>query len=90
MLLPARKASVGSTYNSGEDVATTPVSSEVDERQSIGMLASPLQVQPQQEFITLTEKVLCHARHTFRPVQGNLWRCTRTKESRAEIQKSLQ
>ena len=37
MLLPSRGASIGSTCNS-----TTPVSSEVDERQNMGMLASPL------------------------------------------------
>ena len=39
MLLPSRRASDGSTYNSGEDIATTPASSEMDERQSMGMLA---------------------------------------------------
>ena len=32
MLSPLRKASIGSTYNSGEDVATTPASSEVEKR----------------------------------------------------------
>ena len=32
MLLPLRKASIGSTYNSGEDIATSQSSSEVDER----------------------------------------------------------
>ena len=42
MLLPPRRACFGSTYNSGEDVTTAPVSSEVDERQSMGMWASPL------------------------------------------------
>ena len=41
MLLPSRRASIGSTYNSGEDIAT-PASSEMDERQCMGMLASPL------------------------------------------------
>ena len=41
MLLPSRQASLGSTYNSREDIATTPASSEVDERQNVGMLASP-------------------------------------------------
>ena len=40
MLLPLRKASIGSTYNSGEDIATSPSSSEVDERPNLGMLAS--------------------------------------------------
>ena len=40
ILLPSRRASFGSTYDSGEDVTTTPASSEVDE--SMRMLASPL------------------------------------------------
>ena len=31
-LLPSRKASIGLTYNSGEDIVTTPAVSEVDER----------------------------------------------------------
>ena len=58
-------------------------------------MGSPLhteerQVQPHQEFITLTEKILCQVHHTFHPVQGNLWRCTHTRESQVEIQKSLQ
>ena len=39
-LLPSRRASFCSTYNAGEDVTTTLVSSEVDEWQSTGMLAS--------------------------------------------------
>ena len=42
MLLPSRRASIGSTKKSSEDIATTLASSEVDERQSMGMLASPL------------------------------------------------
>ena len=41
MLVPSRRAGIGSTYNSGEDIATTPASSEVDERPNMGMLASP-------------------------------------------------
>ena len=36
------RASFESTYNSGEDVTNALVSSEVDERQSLGTLASPL------------------------------------------------
>ena len=36
------RASLGSTYNSGEDIVTTPGSSEVDDRPSLRMLASPL------------------------------------------------
>ena len=42
LLLPSRKTSTGSTYNSGEEIVTTPAVSEVDERSSLGMLASPL------------------------------------------------
>ena len=41
-LLPSRKESIGSTYNSGEDNPITPAVSEVDERSDLGMLASPL------------------------------------------------
>ena len=65
-LLPSRKASIGSTYKSGEDIVTTPAVSEVDERSDLGMLASPLltrergrererQVRHHSEFITLIE-----------------------------------
>ena len=41
-LLPSRKASIGSTHKSGEDIVTTLAVSEVDERSNLGMLASPL------------------------------------------------
>ena len=41
-LLLSKQTSIGSTYNSGEDIATTPAVSEVDERSDLGMLASPL------------------------------------------------
>ena len=44
-ILPSRKDSVGSTYNSGEDIATILAVSEVDERSDLGMLASPLLTQ---------------------------------------------
>ena len=40
--LPSRRASFCSVYNSGEDATTTLVSSEVDERQNMVVLASPL------------------------------------------------
>ena len=40
---------------------------------------------PHQKNITLTEKILSNSSHI--PVQGNLWRCTRKRESRAEIPK---
>ena len=45
LLVPSRKASMGSTYNSGENIVTTPALSEVDERPNLGMLASPLSTQ---------------------------------------------
>ena len=43
--LPSRRTCLCSGYNSGEDATTTPVSSEVDEKRSIGRLASPLLMQ---------------------------------------------
>ena len=43
--LPSTRPSFCSVYKSGEDVTTTLVSSEVDERQSIGRLAASLRVQ---------------------------------------------
>ena len=46
VLLPSRRKSLESIQNSGEDIATTRASSEVDERQSMGMLAAPLFVTP--------------------------------------------
>ena len=30
---------------------------------------------------------MCKVRRIFQPVQGNLWRCTHTRESQVEIQK---
>ena len=42
MLLPSTRARFGSTFNSGEDVAATLASSEVDERHNLGMLGSSL------------------------------------------------
>ena len=38
VLSPPRRASIGSTYNSGEDIATTPALSEVDGRPDLGLL----------------------------------------------------
>ena len=74
MLLPLRRAGIGSTYNSGEDIATTPASSEVYERPNMGLLASPVVTQERDMqrnlgFITLTQKIRSHVRHTFRPVR---------------------
>ena len=43
--LPSKRTSFCSVFNSGEDATTTPVSGEVDERQSTGMLDSPLLMQ---------------------------------------------
>ena len=40
MLLPSRRVSIGSTYNSGEDIAAAPASSEVDKRQHFGKVGS--------------------------------------------------
>ena len=71
-LLPTRRASIGSTCNSGEDFATTHASSEVDSHR--------------RERQTPTEKILCQIHHTIQPVQGNLWRGTHTRESQVEIQ----
>ena len=45
---PSRRTSFCSEDNSGEDVTTTPVSSEVHERRSIGRLTSPLLMQKRQ------------------------------------------
>ena len=39
-LLPSRRVSIGSTYNSGEDIAAAPASSEVDKRQHFGKVGS--------------------------------------------------
>ena len=39
-----RRASIGSTYNSGEDIATAPALPEVDGRPNLGLLASPLSI----------------------------------------------
>ena len=61
-----------SAYNTGESVTTTRVSSEVDERQSIGRLASPLVVQRREAsavlariFHSIGEKI-CLIHLTFR------------------------
>ena len=40
IMLPSRKGSLGSTYNSGDDLATSPAASEVGERSDPGMLGS--------------------------------------------------
>ena len=61
-LLPSTRASFGSADNSGEDVTTTPVSSEVDETHTWECwlhhcsCRREQQVQPRQAFITLLEK----------------------------------
>ena len=56
VLLPSRRASFCSVYNSCEDVTTTPVSSEVDERKSMGMLASPVLMQKREASAALARK----------------------------------
>ena len=48
MLLPSGTVSIGSTYNSGEDIATALASSEVDERPNWRMLASPMFTQKEE------------------------------------------
>ena len=54
---------MGSTYNSGEDIVTTPAVSDVDERSDLGMMAShcyhkrETQVRPHSEFITLISMI---------------------------------
>ena len=70
VLSPPRRASIGSTYNSGEDSATTPALSEVDGRLNLGLLASPLlteerQVQLHPGLHSHTGKMLCQVHHTF-------------------------
>ena len=58
-----------STYNSGEDIATTPVQSVMNDAQIMGMLASPRYTQERDasvdrhELITLTEKIPCQVHH---------------------------
>ena len=75
MLLPSRRASTDSTHNSGEEIATTTASLDVDERPNLGMLASPLLTQEREKvqhhsgFITPTQKILIHIHHTFQPVR---------------------
>ena len=93
MLLSSRRASIGSTYNSGEDIGATPASSEVDERPNLGMVVSSLltkererQVQHHSGFITLTWTNLSHVHHTFEPSRGDPRPCTHTRESQAEMQ----
>ena len=53
---------IGSTYNSGDDIATALAVSDVSERSDVGLLASPLlsqererQVRTHADFITLIE-----------------------------------
>ena len=58
-----------STYNSGEDIATAPVESEINDAQIMGMLASPWYNQEREasvdrhEFITLIVKIPCQVHH---------------------------
>ena len=64
MLLPSRRANTGSTCNSGEDIAATPASSEVDGRPNWGMLASPVFTQKSDKYrsiqnLTLQQRKLC-------------------------------
>ena len=91
-LLPSRKASIGSTYNSGADIVTIPPVSEVDERSNFGtaglttVFTGERQVQPHFVFITLVVKVPRQVHHTFLPVRRDPWRCVHTRENQIEIQ----
>ena len=65
-----------SANNSGEDVTSTPVSSEVDERQSIGRMASPLPWQKREAvaifariYHSTRETSMSQSSHTPRTVQ---------------------
>ena len=90
--LPSTRPSLCSVYKSGEDVTTTLVSSEVDERQSIGRLAASLRVQKREAsaaaariYHSTGEKVQCQAQLTFE-ARGDLLRHTHTDGNRAETQ----
>ena len=91
VLLPSRGASFSSAYNSGEDVTTTLVSSEVDVRHSMWMLASLLFTQ--KNGARAAPSRIYHSKFCVKFVthsiqhKADLWRCTRTRGSRAEIQK---
>ena len=94
MLLLPIKASIGSTYNSGEDMVTTPAVSEVDERSTFGTAdfttvnTGERHVQHHSEFITLTERFLRHVHRTFVSVREDPWRRAHTRENQVEIQMS--
>ena len=87
VLLPSRKPSIGSTYNSGEDMVTTPAVSEVDERSTFGnagfttVNTGERHVQHHSEFITLRESSETRSSHvrtsTGRPVAT----CSHTRKS---------
>ena len=92
MLLPSRRRSSGSAYNSGEDVTSALASSEVDERQILGMLASPLCTQkreasaaPSRVYHSNTENSVSGSSH-FATSTGKPVACTHTRESQVEIQ----
>ena len=94
VLPPSRRASFCTVYNSGEDVTTTLVSSEVDEKQNmenVGFTAAHAEERSKctslQQVSTQKEKVLCLAFLTFKP-QGDLLRCTHTNGNRAETQET--
>ena len=87
-LLHSRKASIGSTYNSGEDIVTTLAVSQVDERSDLGMLASPLLTHERDrrdsfQNLSLKWRKFCGA---FVPVRRDPWRCAQTKENHVETQ----
>ena len=77
ILLLSRKGSLGSTHNSGDDLATTAAALEVGERSDLGMLAPPLFSQKRETspnpfgIYHLIEKVLKRFFHTFVPARRN-------------------
>ena len=95
MLLPSGTASICSTCNSGDHVATIPVSSEVVERHNVGMLASPLFTQkreasaaPSRIYHSSRENSVSYLSHPLF-LQGNLLRCIH-KRKWSRDPKSLQ
>ena len=93
MLLSLRKASIGSTYNSGEDVATDACVVGSGKKTKLGNAGSTAVNTGERDkcssnsgFITPTETIMSHVHHTFQPIWEELSRCTRTRESQVEIQ----
>ena len=89
---PSRRASFCSEDNGGEDTTSAPVSSGVDERQSIGRPASHLLMKKRRMCSPCADLSLCwknqgHIHLTFR-AEGDLLQHTHTNRSRAETQEA--